>query len=149
LAVLAGAVGMLVALSLVQGGSAARGAQDVNYPELVPWVHRAGLVVLVGGALAVVWFAAEVVMGAIDMVTADVRVTGRILRTRERPGFEFNHPRNEGGRNHYVAVDSGVGDRVLAWSVSREIYGRCAQGQEITATVTGRLRHVRSVELTR
>ena len=118
---------------------------DANYEDLVAWLHRAGAVVTGLGFLLLVWFAVEAVLALSDLVSGDRRVVGRIVRCRERPGFEFNPPKKEGGERRYVAVDTGLGDRIAAWSVSREVYQHCFQGREVEAVVTRGLQHVRSV----
>lgn len=144
-ALLAGVMGAVVASQVLRVGWALRGVTDPDYPELAAWAQRAGAVVLAVGALLLVWFGAEAVMAALDVASGDRQVVGEVVRRRERPGFEFNPPEDEGGRRRYVAVDTGGTVRINAWSVDRDVYPHCQQGREVAATVTRFLHHVRRV----
>jgi hypothetical protein len=118
------------------------GADDEDF---VSWLHRVGFVVTGLGLLLLAWFGTEAGLAIGDIASGDRRVVGRIVRCRERAGFEFNTNDDESGKRRYVALDTGSGDAIVAWSVSREIYPQCVQGREIEAVVTRGLRHVRSV----
>lgn len=145
LAVLVGAVGVFLATNVLRLGAAMRRVTDADAVVVVTWLHRAGAVVTVLGLVSLCWYGAQAVLGLLDLGAAERQVTGRIIRARERAGYEFNPPKNEQGRRRFVAVDAGEGDRLAAWSVSREIYAACGQGQEVEVTLTRHLRHVRAV----
>jgi hypothetical protein len=144
-ALIAGAVGAFISWNLFRLGGGMGAVSDADAQDLVTWLHRAGTVVRGLGLLLLVWFGAEAALALNDLVTGQRRVVGRIVRCRERPGFELNPPNDEGGKRRYVALDAGVGDSVAAWSVSGEIYAQCSQGREVEVVVTRGLRHVRSV----
>jgi hypothetical protein len=144
-ALIAGLVGVFVAWNVFRLGGGMRAVTDADYEEFVAWLHRAGTVVTGLGLLLLVWFGVEAALAIGDLVSGDRRVVGRIVRSRERPGFEFNPPKEEGGQRRYVALDTGAGDSIAAWSVSREVYQHCIQGREVEAVVTRGLQHVRSV----
>ena len=144
-ALVAGLVGAFVSWQVFRLGGGMRAVTDANYEDFVSWLHRAGFVVTGLGLLLVAWFGAEAAMAVTDLVSGDRLVVGRVVRCRERAGFEFNPPKEEGGQRRFVALDTGVGDRIAAWSVSRAIYPLCPQGHEVEATVTRSLCHVRSV----
>ena len=146
LALLAGAVGAFVAVNVVRAGLALRGVEGGGLEDYEGWFDRAGAVVAAIGALALVWFATQLLLALADLVLPDQRITGRVVRSREKAGFEFNPQRERGRRQRYVAVDTGTGERVVAWSVNAETYARCPQGRAVVAVVTPVLRHVRSVE---
>ena len=144
-ALVVGGIGTFLAANLLRLGDGMRAVTDGGAVELVGWVQRAGTIVTAVGLLALVWFAFQAVMGLLDLVTGDRQVVGRVVRARERPGFELNRPKNERGQRRFVAVDTGSGSRIAAWSVSRAIYPSCGQGREVEATVSRFLQHVRSV----
>ncbi|MEY2477658.1 MAG: hypothetical protein QOG87_2973 [Actinomycetota bacterium] len=144
-ALVAGVIGTFVSWNVFRLGGGMRAVTDANYEDFVAWLHRAGTVVTGLGILLLVWFGTEAVLALSDLVSGDRRVVGRIVRCRERAGFEFNPPKDEGGQRRYVAVDTGAGDRIAAWSVSRAVYPHCVQGREVEAVVTRGLQHVRSV----
>lgn len=145
LAVLVGAVGVFLAVNVLRLGAAMRRVTDDNAIEVVTWLHRAGALVTVLGLVSLGWYGAQAVLGLLDLGSGERRLTGRIIRARERAGYEFNPPKNEQGRRRFVAVDPGEGDRLAAWSVSREIYARCGQGEEVEVTLTRHLGQVRAV----
>jgi hypothetical protein len=144
-AAVAGAVGVVVAWNVLRLGDAMRAASDASLGDFLAWLHRAGVLVIVMGLLALAWFGTEALLALADLVSGDRTVSGRIVRCRERAGIEFNTNDDEGGKRRYVAVDTGVGDRITAWSVSRELYPQCSQGRDVEVTVTRGLQHVRSV----
>jgi hypothetical protein len=102
-------------------------------------------VITVAGVLVLAWFGSELLLAAVDVVTPDRTVVGEVVRQRELPGLAGGGNRNESNRK-FVALDTGEGDRVDAWSVSREIYDLCPQGREVQVTLTWPLQHVRRVE---
>jgi hypothetical protein len=144
-ALLAGAVGAFLAWNMLRLGQVMRGVTDADFEDFVSWLHRVGLLVAVLGGLLLLWFATETVLAVRALTGGEQRVVGRILRCRERPGFEFNAPKQEGGKRRFVAVDPGAGERLAAWSVSRDVYAQCSQGRDVEVMVTRGLHHVRSV----
>jgi hypothetical protein len=145
-ALIAGTVGALISWNVFRLGGGMRAVTDANDEAFVTWLHGAGTVVTGLGLLLLVWFGTQAALALGDLASGDRRVVGRIVRSRERPGFEFNPPKEEGGQRRYVAVDTGAGDRIAAWSVTRDVYQHCIQGREIEAIVTRGLQHVRSVQ---
>lgn len=143
LALVAGLVGVFVSWNVFRLGGGMRALTGADAAEL--WLHRAGVVVTLLGLVLLAWFGTEAVLAAADLVSGDRRVVGRVVRCRERAGFEFNADKEEGGKRRYVALDTGRGDTVAAWSVRREIYPQCPQGRDVEAVVTRGLQHVRSV----
>jgi Predicted membrane protein (DUF2207) len=78
----------------------------------------------------------QLIRGAIDLF-AKRDVTGVVLRARrygsdDKPQF-------------YLAVDDDSTDRIRAWRVRRELYGRVPEGAHVTASVTRILRYVRDL----
>ena len=144
-AVLVGAVGTFLAVNVLRLGAALRGVTDPNAVEAVSWLHRAGALVTVLGLVSLCWYGAQAVLGVLDLVTGDRVVSGRVIRARERSGYEFNPPKGEDGKRRFVAMDTGAGPRIAAWSVSRELYPQCGQGREVEVTLTRYLHHVRDV----
>lgn len=144
-ALIAGVIGVFVAWNVFRLGGGMRAVTDASYEDFVAWLHRAGFVMTGLGVLLLAWFGTEAVLAVGDLVSGDRVVVGRIVRCRERPGFELKINDDESGTRRYVAVDTGQGDAIAAWSVSREIYAQCAQGREVEAVVTRGLHHVRSV----
>jgi hypothetical protein len=95
----------------------------------------AGAVAVRGGAMALV--------GLADLVTGRTQVEGRVLRRRERVTRD-----SDGGTKRYVvhlAVDDGSEDRIRAWRFRALVPGR--PGQTVRGRVSGRLRHVRDLEV--
>ena len=144
-ALVAGMIGAFVSWNVFRLGRGMRAVTDADAVELVAWVHRAGVLVILLGLTLLAWFVTEAVLAVTDLVSGDQLVVGRIVRCRERPGFELKVNDDEESKRRYVAVDTGSGDAIAAWSVSRLIYPQCPQGREIEAVVTRGLRHVRSV----
>jgi hypothetical protein len=100
-------------------------------PALEGWANVLLLPPLAALAIGVLFL----FVGLADL-RSTVQVTGPILRLRKR-GTD-KQPR------YYLAVDDGSAT-VRAWVVRREIYARLRQDETVTASVTPRLRHVRSV----
>jgi hypothetical protein len=143
-ALLAGLVGSYAGYVVLKAGGALRTHGSV-YAEVNETVHGLGIGVTVVGVALLAWFGTEAVLALSGLVSGDQRVVGRIVRCRVRPGLEFNANDDERGERRYVAVDTGRGDVIAAWSVSRELYPQCPQGREVEAVVTRGLRHVQSV----
>jgi hypothetical protein len=84
-------------------------------------------------------FAAGVasIVFALSDVGSTVERTGPILRLRM-----FG---DDDSRRYYVAVDDGTSSRIRAWPIGAALYGGLAQGELVTASVTRKLGHVRSI----
>ena len=102
---------------------------------LAPVVDGWANVILVPPLGAAAVGVALLALGISD-IRSSVEITGPILRLRKR-GTDKS-PR------YYLAVDHGS-PTVRAWVVRPEIYARLRQDEMVTASVTPRLRHVRSV----
>ena len=102
---------------------------------LAPALDGAANALLAPVALVVVGGLLVVGRGVAD-IGSTVEVTGPILRLRKRGSDD--RPR------YYVAVDEGL-STVRAWVVRPEIYAKVKQDDKVIASVTPRLRHVRSV----
>jgi hypothetical protein len=85
----------------------------------------------------VVLVAAFVIVKSVADLWSMLEVTGQIVRLRTF-GSEENTER-------YVAVDDGTSARIRAWRVSHDVYAPLSQYEEVTATLTPRLRYVRSI----
>lgn len=83
--------------------------------------------------------AAVMILRAVADLWSTRDVTGQILRLRAR-GAENDEKRL------YVAVDDGRSSTIRAWRVKSELYSPLAQDQIVTATLTRRLRYVRSIQ---
>jgi hypothetical protein len=145
LALVVGLIGTFAAGNMLRGAVAVR---DANHPDLgdyVESIRRAGDVFSIAALLILVWFATQLVLAVLDVVSPDREVKGKVIRRRDRAGIEFNSSRQRGGRNWYLAVDVGRGDRIVAYSVTRVRYDEVGQGDDVVATVTWPLRHVRSL----
>ncbi|HEX6421906.1 MAG TPA: hypothetical protein VFZ79_00395 [Acidimicrobiales bacterium] len=95
----------------------------------------AGALALRGGAMALV--------GLADLITGRAEVEGRVLRRRERVTRD-----DDGRAKRYVvhlAVDDGSEDKIRAWRFRALVPGR--PGQTVRGRVSGRLRHVRDLEV--
>lgn len=95
----------------------------------------AGSVALRGGIMTLV--------GLADLVTGRTEVEGRVLRRRERVTRS-----SDSGTKRYVvhlAVDDGSEDRIRAWRFRALVPGH--PGQMVRGRVSGRLRHVRDLEV--
>jgi len=70
-------------------------------------------------------------------------VSGTVLRcrTRTRGSSSNNTPKYW----YYVAIDDGSRDRIAAFRVSEEVYGRVHQGRTALAEVAPRLGYVRTL----
>ena len=114
----------------------------VALPVLDALPNAGGLEVLVGAALVVVP-AAVAMLGAIAVLSALADlvskrdVTGQILRLRIHGSGDK--------KRHYVAVDDGASPTIRAWLVKPELYTPLKQDQVVVATLTPRLRYVRSI----
>lgn len=95
--------------------------------------------VLVVLPVAVAVGAAVLIVQAVVDLWSTKNVTGQILRLRAR-GSENDEKRL------YVAVDDGASSTIRAWRVKSELYSPLSQDQTVTATLTRRLRYVRSIE---
>lgn len=165
----------VTASSLLQGGLAAvlgyaavlmltdRVDLDEVPERVLAPLDAAAAAVLVLAGLGLAWATVSVVRAVPDLVSRR-EVEGVVLRRRARrvgdrlPGplqwllFE-QRDRHTGVRGdqrrtrHYLAVDTGDGDAVLAWSVDPTVYRSTHQGARIRARVTPRLGHVRDVEV--
>jgi hypothetical protein len=73
-------------------------------------------------------------------------VTGEIVRDRRFRKWSSSDdtPRY----SYYLAVDDGTSDRVRAWRMQRGLWSMHDQGETVTAEITPRLRHVRSITRT-
>ncbi|HEX5437622.1 MAG TPA: hypothetical protein VFW98_10720 [Gemmatimonadaceae bacterium] len=136
LVVAGGAVGVLYALARWQ--PAVFTLIPVRYWL---WARRAAagvaaVCVLVG--IGGIWLLVRAVLD----LWSRVPVTGLVLRLRK-------HATGGGGNStdyrYYTGVDDGSAPRVRAWVVSAEQYAHLKEYQPVTATVTGNLRHVRSI----
>jgi hypothetical protein len=111
-------------------------------PALVEAVDGGSSAIVVGAILLVPSGAVVVGIAVAAMAMADnastVEVTGPILRLRA-----FGEEKK---RRYYVAVDDGTTDRIRAWRVHGRAYVTGFQGATVRATVTGTLRHVKSIE---
>jgi hypothetical protein len=116
-------------------GLAAVAAGGIVIAVLAPALDGAGRALLALPALVVAAGLLVVVRGVAD-VGSTREVTGPILRLRNRGSDD--KPR------HYVAVDEGA-TTVRAWVVRPELYAKLTQDELVTASLTPRLRYVRSV----
>jgi hypothetical protein len=116
-------------------GLAAVTAGGILIAVLAPALDGAGKALLALPALVLAAGLLVVARGVAD-VGSTLEVTGPILRLRNRGSDD--KPR------HYVAVDEGT-TTVRAWVVRPELYAKLTQDQLVTASLTPRLRHVRSV----
>jgi hypothetical protein len=130
----AGGVGSFAAVNMFRLAGLFRGDFDVVANALTAI-----------GVLALAWFGLEFVLAVLDVVSADRTVVGQVIRQRELNGLGSGGDGDDSKR-WFVAVDTGSGDRVDAWSVNREIYGQCPQGREVEVVVTRPLQHVRSIQ---
>jgi hypothetical protein len=94
-------------------------------------------------ALPVLWSVWVLARSLPDLFTTRT-VTGTVLRCRKRT--RSSSSRDTPKYHYYVAVDDGSRDRIAAYRVSAELYGRVRQGQSVTATVTPRLGYVRAFD---
>jgi hypothetical protein len=92
-------------------------------------------------ALPLLWSAWTLGRAVPDLFTTQT-VTGTVLRCRKRS--RASSSRDTPKYWYYVAVDDGSRDRIPAYRVSEDLYGRVRQGQAVTAEVTPRLGYVRS-----
>jgi len=108
-------------------------------------VPDSGAVELLVGAAVVGVPAAVAILGAIQVLWAfadlwsKADVTGQILRLRVHG--------SDDKKRHYVAVDDGASSTIRAWRVKPELYSPLEQGQVVVASLTPRLRYVRSIRL--
>jgi predicted membrane protein DUF2207 len=116
-------------------GLAAVTAGGILIAVLGPALDGAGRALLALPALVVATGLLVVARGVAD-VGSTSEVTGPILRLRNRGSDD--KPR------HYVAVDEGT-TTVRAWVVRPELYAKLTQDELVTASLTPRLRYVRSV----
>jgi hypothetical protein len=72
-----------------------------------------------------------------DLFGSPAERTGPVLRLRKR-GDDDNH-------KYFVAVDDGRSPKIRAWPVKYELYTKLHQRELVTASVTPRLGHVRSI----
>ncbi len=100
-------------------------------------------VVTIAAAAVAVRGGAMVLVGLADLVSGRTEVEGRVLRRRERVTRS-----SDSGTKRYVvhlAVDDGSEDRIRAWRFRALVPGH--PGQTVRGRVSGRLRHVRDLEV--
>jgi hypothetical protein len=108
-------------------------------------VPDSGALELLVGAAVVGIPAAVAILGAIQSLRAfadlwsQADVSGQILRLRVHG--------SDDKKRHYVAVDDGTSPTIRAWLVKPELYSPLEQGQVVVASLTPRLRYVRSIRL--
>jgi Predicted membrane protein (DUF2207) len=110
-------------------------------PGLVAFVRGLFLFFLAAGIGGVVWSLPTSVRAAMDLGHAEA-ITGLVLRRRSFGGGRNSQPR------HYVALDDGRSPVIQAFRIVRpEVYSGASlsEYEEATATVSGRLRHVRAL----
>ncbi|MDH3754726.1 MAG: DUF2207 domain-containing protein [Acidimicrobiia bacterium] len=142
----------------------AREAVDVSdLPEgAQTWLPVIGLAVAVLALPILLWSAAKVVMGVLDIVPRST-IEGELVRKRE---FVSGHrlPRalqrimSSGGDGHgmsrdhdrrtrwHVAIDDGRSDRIVAHQVRRELFAGVRQGGRVRATFSPLLGYVVGLE---
>jgi predicted membrane protein DUF2207 len=116
-------------------GLAAVAAGGILIAVLVPVLDGAAKALLAPAALFAVTGLVVAARGVAD-IGSTFEVTGPILRLRNRGSDD--KPR------HYVAVDEGS-TTVRAWVVRPELYALLTQDDLVTASLSPRLRYVRSV----
>ncbi|HSL56331.1 MAG TPA: hypothetical protein VK866_00655, partial [Acidimicrobiales bacterium] len=91
------------------------------------------------GALVLAWNAVTLVRAVADLFDRR-EVEGIVLRRRSRPA-------GNDSTIYHLAVDTGEGDEVVAWTVDSSTYHAALQGSRVRARVTPRLGHVRDLEV--
>ena len=113
---------------------------DTYGPQAPIWTRLLlGLIPLV--LLAIAGFSIANVLEALLDIGRGSIVEGEVLRTRIRGSRS-----DEGRKLFFVAVYTGVGDKVDAWRVSAKKYPYFYQGQTVRVEVSPRLKHVRIPE---
>lgn len=132
--------------------------------EVQTWIARIGPIVAVVLLPVVLWQVVTFLMALVDLFGRR-EVTGVLLRKRVIASGDWlpkplrwlwrrrtdpdTGMRVQVKRRHYLAVDTGKRDRIPAWRVKPEVYGRApAQLAEVRARATPLLGHVKSVEMT-
>jgi hypothetical protein len=100
-----------------------------------PWL--AVPVVLFGVPLVVALGGATLLVRALADLTATTEVVGEVIRRRKFGSDEKTR--------YYIALDDGTRDDVRAWRVGSAVYVSVEQHDVVVASVTPRLRFVRSI----
>lgn len=132
------AIGGAIMWVLVRFGRWDPDVPIADLPDPAPWVLIG--IQTVGALIAVrflTWGVPVLVRAIPDLWSSD-RVSGQVLRIRERG--------SEKRRRRYIAVDDGRSDRIRAWIVLPAIDPILQQGDVVTSRVSRHLRHVFSME---
>ena len=130
----AGYVGLRLMLGL-------RGWTDgyAEADQAARWVRTASTLLAVAALLVAGWGVWTMLRAVLDLVSRR-EVEGQVVRRR-------SYSRGNDKLAHFMAVDSGRSDKVKAWLVPADVYGRFREGGVVRATIGPRLGHVFRVEL--
>jgi Predicted membrane protein (DUF2207) len=101
------------------------------------WVRTASTLLALAALLVAAWGVWTMVRAVLDLASRR-EVEGQVVRRRSYSRGNTT--------DHFMAVDSGTSDRVKAWLVPAEVYGRFREGGMVRATVGPWLGHVFRVE---
>jgi ribosomal protein L34 len=147
-------VGLSLARETIDLADLPEGAQE--------WLPLAGAIVAAIAGVVMLWTAAKVVLGALDLFPRR-EVEGVLVRRREyRTGHRLPRVlqwalwsgRDSSGmsrdrqrrRRYHLAIDDGTDDRLVAYRCRSEIFRSVRQGATVRARVSPRLGYVASID---
>jgi hypothetical protein len=111
------------------------------------WFFIGGLVAALA-SLLVLWNWIPALLAALaDLSSQPRQLEGLVLRLRRYHIKPNRDSTTTTYRDHYVAVDSGGGERVDAWWVPRPVWDQLQEGQMIRFSATPRLGCVRGIQV--